>query len=218
MDRAERSGPARPPMDGRSLAVARACKGFLDEAEGLRLYELARDHASLGPILEIGSYCGKSSVYLGAGARTAGGTLVCVDHHRGNEEQQAGEAYHDPDLFDPVAGAMESLPALRRTLRAADLETTAVLLIAPSRMAARLWTIPLGLVLIDGGHSDEAAHTDYECWAPLVARGGILAIHDLFPDPTEGGQAPIEVYRRALGSGEFEELPTTKTLGVLRRR
>jgi predicted O-methyltransferase YrrM len=208
----------RYAMDERALAVARACKGFLDEEEGLRLHALAREHAQLGPILEIGSYCGKSSVYLGSGARAAGGTLICVDHHRGNEEQQPGEEYHDPDLLDPVAGALETLPALRRTLRAADLESTAILVVAPSRIAARFWRVPLGLVFIDGGHSSEAAHGDYESWAPLVVRGGILAIHDLFPDPTQGGQPPIEVYRRALASGEFEELPTTKTLGVLRRR
>jgi hypothetical protein len=85
-------------------------------------------------------------------------------------------------------------------------------------MAARVWQTPLGMVFVDGGHSAEAAHTDYECWAPKVAPGGILAIHDLFPDPAEGGQAPIEIYRRALASGDFEALPTTKTLGVLRRR
>jgi predicted O-methyltransferase YrrM len=205
-------------MDERALAVARACKGFLDEAEGLRLHDLARAHAALGPILEIGSYCGKSSVYLGSGARAAGGVLVCVDHHRGNEEQQPGEEYHDGELLDPEVGALETLPTLRRTLRAADLEETAVLIVARSRIAARFWTVPLGLLFIDGGHSHEAAHGDYESWAPLVAPGGILAIHDLFPDPSQGGQAPIEVYRRALASGAFDELPGTGTLGVLRRR
>ncbi|HZR81685.1 MAG TPA: class I SAM-dependent methyltransferase [Candidatus Binatia bacterium] len=208
----------RERMDERALAVARACRGFLDEDEGLRLHELARTHAALGPILEIGSYCGKSSVYLGAGARAAGGKLVCVDHHRGNEEQQPGEQYHDPEVFDPVAGAVETLPELRRTLRAADLEPTAILIVARSRDAAALWSVPLGLVFIDGGHTHEAAHGDYESWAPHLARGGILAIHDLFPNPADGGQAPIEVYRRALASGDYDELPGTKTLGVLRRR
>lgn len=217
--RVSRRAPRRcPAMDGRSRAVAQAAKGFLDEAEGLRLHDLARDHAPLGPILEIGSYCGKSSVYLGAGARAAGGTLVCVDHHRGSEEHQVGEEYHDPDLHDAEAGAIDSLPALRRTLHAAGLEDTALLIVAPSRVAARFWSAPLGMVFIDGGHSHEAARADYESWAVKIARGGILAIHDLFPDPAEGGQAPIEIYRLALASGSFDELPTTKTLGVLRRR
>jgi len=205
-------------MDERLHAIALACKGFLDDEEGLRLHDLAREHARLGPILEVGSYCGKSSVYLGAGAVAGGGTLVCVDHHRGSEEHQRGEEYHDPDLWDADAGAVDSLPVLRRTLRRAGLEASTLLLVAPSPMAARLWRTPLGLVFVDGGHSQAAADADYEGWSPRVAPGGILAIHDLFPDPATGGQAPIEIYRRAIASGLFEELPTTKTLGVLRRK
>lgn len=205
-------------MDERLHAIALACKGFLDDEEGLRLHDLAREHARLGPILEVGSYCGKSSVYLGAGAVAGGGTLVCVDHHRGSEEHQRGEEYHDPDLWDAYAGAVDSLPVLRRTLRRAGLESSTLLLVAPSPVAARLWRTPLGLVFVDGGHSQAAADADYEGWSPRVAPGGILAIHDLFPDPATGGQAPIEIYRRAIASGLFEEMPTTKTLGVLRRR
>lgn len=205
-------------MDERLRALASACKGFLDEEEGRRLYTLAREHARLGPVLEIGSYCGKSSVYLGAGCREAGGRLICVDHHRGSEEHQPGEEYHDAELLDGRAGAMDSLPALRRTVREAGLEQTAVLMVTSSLIAAELWSTPLGMVFIDGGHSREAAHGDYEAWAGKIIAGGVLAIHDLFPDPATGGQAPIEIYRRALASGAFEELPTTKTLGALRRR
>jgi hypothetical protein len=205
-------------MPARAVEAALACKGFLDVEEGQRLFELARDHAHLGPIVEIGSYCGKSSVYLGSGARIAGGTLVCVDHHRGNEEQQRGEEYHDPDVYDENAGSLDTLPFLRETLRHADLESVAILLVARSAAAAAIWTVPAGMVFIDGGHTQVAADTDYECWAPKVVKGGILAIHDLFPDPSQGGQPPINIYRRALASGDFDELPTTKTLGVLRRR
>ena len=205
-------------MDPRALEVARACKGFLDEDEGRRLYELARESAALGPVVEIGSYCGKSSVYVGSGAKDGGGALLCVDHHRGNEEQQPGEEYHDPDLYDPEADAMDSLRVIRRTIRAAGLENTAMLLVSTSAAAAALVSVPLGMVFIDGGHSFEAAQTDYERWAGKVAHGGILAIHDLFPNPDEGGQAPITIYRQAVASNLFEELPTVKTLGVLRRR
>jgi predicted O-methyltransferase YrrM len=205
-------------MSQEALAAAHAAKGFLDEAEGMRLFELARDHAHLGPVLEVGSYCGKSSVYLGSGALAAGGLFVCVDHHRGNEEQQRGEAYHDADLYDADAGALDSLPHLRRTLRAAGLENTTLIAVARSTTVARLWTTPLGLCFIDGGHTFEAAVADYEAWAGKVTPGGILAIHDLFPDPADGGQAPITIYRRALASGRFDELPAVKTLGVLRRR
>jgi MMP 1-O-methyltransferase len=205
-------------MDERAHRVALACKGFLDDVEGLRLHELARESARLGPVLEVGSYCGKSSVYLGAGAREGGGLLVCVDHHRGSEEHQVGEEYHDPDLFDAAVGRMDSLRALRRTLHEAGLEDSAILMVTRSATAARVWSTPLGMVFIDGGHSFEAAETDYACWSPKVAQGGVLAIHDLFPDPSAGGQAPITIYRKALDSGRFEALPTVGTLGVLRRR
>jgi predicted O-methyltransferase YrrM len=198
--------------------VALACKGFLDDAEGMRLFQLAREHAALGPVLEIGSYCGKSSVYLGAGVQEAGGSLICVDHHRGSEEHQRGEEYHDSTLYDAEAERMDSLHELRRTLRRAELEDHAVLLVASSQRAARLWSTPLGMVFIDGGHSHAQAHADYDGWASKVVPGGVLAIHDLFPNPDEGGQAPIEIYRKGLASGLFEALETTKTLGVLRRR
>jgi MMP 1-O-methyltransferase len=204
-------------MEPHAHAIALACKGFLDDEEGLRLHALARDHAHLGPILEVGSYCGKSSVYLAAGASCRNGRLICVDHHRGSEEHQPGELFHDAELFDPVLGCMESLQELRRTLRKAGLEDVAVLVVAASKVAATICTAPLGMVFIDGGHSQEAADADYAAWADRILCGGILAIHDLFPDPNEGGQAPINIYRRALASGGFEELPATKTLGVLRK-
>lgn len=205
-------------MDAQAHSIALACKGFLDDEEGLRLHDLARDHARLGPVVEIGSYCGKSSVYIGSAVREVGGVLVCVDHHRGSEENQPGWEYHDTDLVDADAGKLDTLSWFRRTIRLAGLEDHVVAMVTRSKAAAALVTAPLGMVFIDGGHTFEAAHADYEAWSEKIAPGGILAIHDLFPDPTKGGQAPIEIYRRALASGLFDELPTTKTLGVLRRK
>ena len=204
-------------MEKKAHEVALACKGFLDDEEGLLLHDLARDHVHLGPVVEIGSYCGKSSVYIGSGVRESGGTIVCVDHHRGSEEQQPGEEYHDADLFDADVGCMDSLRQLRHTIHNAGLEEVTALLVSSSKGAASLWNKPIGMLFIDGGHSHEAAHADFESWSGFIAPGGILAIHDLFPDPAEGGQAPIEVYRHACATGDYEELPTTKTLGVLRR-
>lgn len=204
-------------MDARLREIARACKGYMDEAEGLRLYALAEKYGRLGPIVEIGSYCGKSSVYLGAGAQAAGSVLVCIDHHRGSEEHQPGEEYHDPELFDAEVGRMDTLRELRRTLHQARLEDVCVPMVTRSSTAAKLWSTPLGMVFIDGGHSFEAAFADYEGWHGKLAPGGVLAIHDLFPNPAEGGQAPIEIYRKALASGAFRALETTKTLGALER-
>lgn len=205
-------------MDERAHRIALECKGFMHDDEGMRLYELGREQAPLGPVIEIGSYCGKSSVYIGSGVREAGGVLVCVDHHRGSEENQAGWEYHDPELVDLRCGKMDTLPWIRRTLQEADLESSVVLMVTDSVTAASLIPGPIGMLFIDGGHSFESAFADYEAWCDKIARGGILAIHDLFPDPSEGGQAPIEVYRRAAATGLYDELPTVRTLGILRRR
>jgi predicted O-methyltransferase YrrM len=195
-----------------------AVPGFMHPDEGRRLYELARAASRTGPSLEIGSYCGKSTVYLGSGCRDGGGVLFAVDHHRGSEEHQPGEAYHDPDLFDADVARMDSFPTFRNTLALAGLEDVVIPIVAQSALVARHWSTPLALVFIDGGHSHEAALTDYRRWAGHIVRGGWLVIHDLFEDPAAGGQAPIEIYRLAIASGLFEALPTTRTLGVLARR
>lgn len=192
-------------------------KGFLDPDEGAALFQYASATAGLGPVLEVGSYCGKSTVYLGAACKAAGVSLFAVDHHRGSEEHQPGEEYHDESLFDGRAGLMDSFREFRATMHAADLEETVVPLVASSKTAAHNWATPLSMVFIDGGHSLEAAMTDYRSWAGHVVKGGVLAIHDIFPDPNEGGQAPYDILKLALASGLFEEIDRVKTLGVLRR-
>ena len=193
-------------------------KGFLDEDEGRRLYEAAREAGGRGPCLEIGSYCGKSALYLGAGCREAGGILFSIDHHRGSEEQQPGEEYFDPDLLDARTGCIDTLVHFRRTLNEAGLEDTVVPIVAKSEVAARRWSTPLSLVFIDGGHAYDTVLKDYRNWAGHVMPGGYLLFHDLFENPEDGGQAPFNVFQIALASDLFEELPRTKTLGVLRRR
>ncbi|XOV84387.1 MAG: class I SAM-dependent methyltransferase [bacterium] len=192
-------------------------KGFLDPEEGARLFELACEVSALGPCLEVGSYCGKSTLYLGSACRRESNVLFALDHHRGSEEHQRGEQYHDPDLYDAVIDRMDTLPALRRTLSSSQLEECVVPLVGSSALVGRFWQTPLAMVFIDGGHSLQAALTDYRTWASHIVRGGILAIHDIFPDPADGGQAPYTIYKLALASGLFEALQSTKTLGVLRR-
>ncbi len=197
--------------------IIESTKGFLDEQEGQRLYELALAASARGPCLEIGGYCGKSTLYLGAGCRRNNGVLFSIDHHRGSEEQQPGEGYFDPGTYDPKTGKIDTFPLFRAALENAGLEQTVVPLVCSSGVAARMWSIPLSLVFIDGGHTEKAAFGDYNAWATHVIPGGYLAIHDIFQDPQEGGQAPHRIYRLALASGLFTELPMTKTLGVLRR-
>jgi len=199
------------PIDPESV------KGFLAPEEGARLYELAKSASSLGPCLEVGSYCGKSTVYLGSACRELDQLLFAIDHHRGSEEHQLGEEYHDADLFDADARKMDSFREFRRTLDRAGLGDHVVPIVATSALAARHWNTPVSLVFIDGGHSEAAACADYRSWAPKIMSGGYLAIHDIFEKPEDGGRAPYHIYQLALASGLFEALTTTHTLGVLRR-
>ncbi|MEU5192334.1 class I SAM-dependent methyltransferase [Streptomyces klenkii] len=206
--------PPKPEI----VAAFEAAKGFMPLDEGLALHAAAEEAAALGlPLLEVGTYCGRSTILLAAAAREAGVTAVTVDHHRGSEEQQPGWEYHDASLVDEAVGRMDTLPAFRRTLHRAGLEEHVLALVGRSPLAASLWGRPLGLVFIDGGHTDEHATADYEGWVPHLAPGGLLVIHDVFPDPADGGQAPYRVYRRALASGEFTEVSVTRSLRVLQR-
>ena len=209
-------------MDAKLRQVAEAATGFMPEAEGLALCEVAEAYAAAGPVLEVGSYCGKSAIYLAAGVRAARAAgvrqqVVTVDHHRGSEEHQPGWEYHDPELVDPVVGRIDTLPLARRALALAGVETDVVMVVGRSAEVAALWTTPLGMLFIDGGHTDAAARWDYEGWAPWVAIGGALAIHDVFPDPADGGQAPFRIYQRALASAAFTEVRREGSLRVLER-
>jgi len=204
-------------MDPGLRRAAEQAAGFMPPAEGLALFDAAARYSGRGPVLEIGSYCGKSTIYLAAAAAAAGQQVVTVDHHRGSEEHQPGWEYHDPELVDPAIGRIDTLPRLRATLAAAGLEDQVVVVVGRSASVARLWRTPLGLLFVDGGHTEQAAVTDYEGWAPWVAPGGALAIHDVFPDPSQGGQAPFGIYKRALASGAFTEVRAEGSLRLLER-
>jgi predicted O-methyltransferase YrrM len=203
-------------MDRHLLEVARAAKGFMPDDEGMALHDAGLDAARVGPLLEVGTYCGKSAVYLGAAARAGGTVLFTIDHHRGSEENQAGWAWHDTEIVDRASGRIDTLPFFRRTIAAADLEDVVVGIVGYSVPIARVWRTPLGLVFVDGGHAFDVALADYRGWAPHVAAGGLLVFHDVFEDPADGGQAPFEVWKQAVADG-FTPVSTTGSLRVLRR-
>jgi predicted O-methyltransferase YrrM len=203
-------------MDPDLLAAAEAATGFMPPAEGLALHAAAARYAPVGPVLEIGSYCGKSTIYLAAATRLHRQLTITVDHHRGSEEHQPGWEYHDPAMVDQHSGKIDTLPRLRETLHKAGLEDDVVVIVARSAAAARVWQTPLGMLFIDGGHTDEAAQADYGGWATHIAPGGALAIHDVFPDPADGGQAPYRIYQRALADG-FAETAGEGSLRILER-
>ena len=220
----------------------------MEEDEARRLYSLALQAAEIAestetavsiasattpvttaknPLLEIGSYCGKSAYVIGSACKAKNSILYSIDHHRGSEEQQPGEEYFDPELLDnsPVNTSkrnadkrIDTLPYFRQTLESAGLEQTVIPVVASSQNAGRMWQTKLSMIFIDGGHSFKAAYTDYCTWIPHLVPGGFLVIHDIFFDPEKGGQAPRQVYEIALKSNVFDVLEMTDTLGVLKRR
>ncbi len=205
------------PVDLRDAAIA--ARGFMPTDEGDALWTAAHEATAAvsgRPLLEVGSYCGKSSLWLGGAAAAAGTVLFALDHHRGSEENQAGWEHHEPDLVDAATGRMDTLPVFRRTVFDAGLEGSVAALVADSPTVGRHWTTPLSLLFIDGGHGHDPAHRDYELWTPHVAPGGTLCIHDVFPDPADGGRPPHEIYLRALDDG-FAERRAVGSLRVLTR-
>jgi MMP 1-O-methyltransferase len=217
-DHRERTGTAAAAPDTAVLAAFEAAVGFMPVDEGLALYAAAAFAAAATglPLLEIGTYCGRSAILLAAAAREVGTVALTVDHHRGSEEQQPGWEYHDPSLVDPEVGLMDTLPRFRRTLHAAGLEDHIIALVGRSPQVAAVWGSQVGMLFIDGGHTDEHAVADYEGWVPHLAPAGLLVVHDVFPDPADGGQAPYRIFLRALAEG-FSEVSATGSLRVLRR-
>lgn len=204
------------PMPAAERALAEAARGFMPPNEGLALYDTALG-APDGPWLEVGSYCGKSALYFGFAARARGTVLFALDHHRGSEENQAGWEHHDADLVDPEVAKMDTLPTFRRTVHDAGLEGTVIAVVGESTTVADHWNTPLALLFIDGGHGHEPAHADYDHWVPHVAVDGLLLIHDVFPDPADGGRPPFEIFTRAIESGAFEQVGHVGSLRALRR-
>ncbi|MFF0489455.1 class I SAM-dependent methyltransferase [Nocardia sp. NPDC003482] len=201
----------------RLFEIAEATTGFMPPDEGRALYEAALRYGGSGTIVEIGTYCGKSSIYLGAAARRTGATVYTLDHHRGSEEHQPGWEYHDTSLVDPETGVFDTVATFRRSMVKAGLTDTVVGVVGASATVARIWREPIRLLFIDGGHTEEAAQRDYDNWAHWVAAGGALAIHDVFPDPRDGGQAPYHIYRKALDGNGFREVSVTGSLRILER-
>jgi len=193
-------------------------KGFLDERESDYLYQLALKASKKGPCLEIGSYCGKSAVYIGGACKENNAVLFSLDHHRGSEEQQPGQEYFDSDLLNEQTGLIDTLPLFRHTLAVFALENTVIPVVGRSETVGRVWQTPLSLIFIDGSHAYESVLKDYQIWSKHLMPGGYLVFHDIFPDPEKGGQAPYRVYQLAVASRQYEELPLFVSLGILKRK
>ena len=194
-----------------------AIKGFLLKEEGESLYLAAKKYSKRGPCLEIGSYCGKSALYIGSAVKENNQLLYSIDHHKGSEEQQPGEEFFDPDLLDETGNSINSLPFFLDTISKAGLKDIVIPMISTSVEVSKAWTKPLAMVFIDGGHSEKAANEDYDAWNPHIIPGGLLAIHDVFPNPEDGGRPPFNIYTKAKKSGLFKEVDLIGSLALLEK-
>jgi len=205
-------------MNPNQIKVAQEVKGFLPQNEADALYSAATSLEVKGPLLEVGSYCGKSTIYLGSAAQQMGRVLYALDHHRGSEENQSGWEHHDSELIDNRIGVMDTLPFFRRAIFDAGLEDSVVALVGQSEVIANNWATPLAFLFIDGGHGDVPAKADFNGWVPKVKEGGLLAIHDVFPDEKDGGRPPYEhIYLPAISSGDWNEIIVEGSLRILKR-
>lgn len=208
-------------LDPRLRAIALATKGFMPADEGDALFEAACAGGPTPPghvFVEIGSYCGRSTVWLGAAARLSTTTLYAIDHHGGSEENQVGWEWHDPTLVDETTKRINTLPYFERTITSCGLNDVVCAIVGDSPSVASTWSKPIAFLFIDGGHGADVARGDYEAWTPHVVLGGMLAIHDVYSDPDIGGRAPYEqIYVPAVSSGAFVDVSATGSLRVLKR-
>ena len=192
-------------------------KGFLDNIEGNELAKIATKCSDLGPCLEIGTYCGKSALIIGEACKKSNNLLFTIDHHTGSEEHQLGEEYHDSELYDKNVSSFNTLPEFLKNLKNSNLGNYILPLIGTSKELAKEWKLPLGMVFIDGGHSMEAALADYENWSSHIVKNGYLLIHDVFPNPEDGGRPPYEIFSKAKKSKKFKEISLVKSLAILKK-
>lgn len=192
-------------------------KGFLNAEEGEALYSYTKEFTRDGNALEIGSYCGKSAVYIGSAVKENNQKLYSIDHHKGSEEQQPGEEYFDPDLLNKEGNGIDTLPFFLKTIKDSYLEGYVIPVVSSSEEAHKDLKMNFNMIFIDGGHSEEAAQTDYKLWSKKINPEGVLAIHDVFPDPNDGGRPPYNIYLNALESGAFKEIDVIKSLRILKK-
>lgn len=142
-------------------------EGWLTVEEGELLYRLARACAGRGAIVEIGSFKGKSTIWLAKGALAgARAKVVAIDPHTGSEEHRRGD--HALWTYDDFLA----------NLRRAGVEEAVIPLVTTSAEAANSFDQPVELLFIDGDHSYKMVRQDFDLWFPRLLEGGYLLMHD----------------------------------------
>ncbi len=176
-------------------------KGFMPSHEGLALTKWAEEFSHYGPALEIGTFGAKSALYIAAGSSILNQLVYTIDHHSGSEEHQLGEEYFDPEIYDEKLGRVNTVPLMQSNLQQFDESKWIVPILANANSVAPSWSTELGLLFIDGSHTEISAMNDYDNWRSKLHSKGALVIHDIYEKPEDGGQAPYLIYQKALEEG-----------------
>lgn len=159
--------------------IASAVEGWLHPLEGTLLYRLARQCTGKGAIVEIGSWKGKSTIWLAAGSKSGmNGKVYAIDPHIGSSEHQ--HVQENVWTFDQFT----------RNIERAGIHDTVVPIVATSEEAAKNFEKPVELIFIDGGHEYQMVKLDFDLWSPKVVEGGVMAFHD-----TVGWPGPKQVVK-----------------------
>lgn len=195
---------AAAPVPGAELtpeqvdALVAEVDGWFGPLEGRLLYRLAAAADPAGCIVEIGSWHGRSTIWLAAGARSGrGARVVAIDPHSGTSLREEGE---------------DTERVLRANLERAGVSSQVDIVASTSAEAAAGWARPVSLLWVDGDHAFEAVKLDVELWEPHLIPGAAIALHDTFVLP-----GPERVVRRLItGSGRYADIEYAETTTAAR--
>lgn len=175
------------PSSWRWLRIARRIGGWLTDAEGNALFELARNRAPQTDaiVVELGAWQGRSSVLLAAGLlgkKTP--RLFSIDPFGEDENPEYQTAFYSP----AAARMRHSLEEMfRQNIRRCGLAPIVQPVKSYSFRAVLDWRQPIDILFIDASHDYEAVHRDLLLWSPFVKVGGVVALHDVsatWPGPS----------------------------------
>jgi predicted O-methyltransferase YrrM len=143
--------------------------GWFSEDEGRWYARFARALRG-GVFVEVGSWKGRSTSFVGPVCNANGTRLVCVDHWGGSRDVLAGRY--------AAALAIEDVEATFRANMQA-LGIVVEVIAAPSAIAARQFAPQsIDRVFLDASHDRASVEEDLRVWSERLAPGGILAGHD----------------------------------------
>ena len=209
-------------MTEKKLVKITGCSVMQNESQ--KLMEIAGICAPSGyPGLEIGSYIGSSTVFMGIEFKKYNNVLFSVDTHRGSSEHQKGMDLFMDEYYDEDVGKLDTFREFRKQVDNMGQSDTVIPIVTDSHILAKYWTTPLSMIFIDGDHDGDAPIRDYDDWIGMLVPGGFMILHDVWMNDEQRSQkgrrdGPYLAVKKALDSGMFSSFGVEGTLGILRRK